>query len=268
MLHVLATDLYTMADTQENKPKVPLTGKLPSVPESVLKRRKNRQASQAHRLQVTIKRKADQAKKRRQTLKTAEQFVKEHRLKQRDNLRIIRHTKKTGLTTEVPKNNESKIAFVIRIRSTNQVSPKVKKVFQLLRLKQTNTGIFLKLNEATRAMLDVVDPYITWGYPNLKSVRELVQKRGFANINKERVPITGNAMIEKELGDKNIICFEDLIHEIFTCGEKFNHATGFLRPFKLNNPNGGWRKKTLPFTKSGDYGNREDQINELIRRML
>lgn len=49
-------------------------------------------------------------------------------------------------------------------------------------------------------MLRIVEPYITWGYPNLKSVRELIYKRGFAKINRQRIPITNNSIIEKKLG--------------------------------------------------------------------
>lgn len=31
-------------------------------------------------------------------------------------------------------------------------------------------------------MLRIAEPYITWGYPNLKSVRELIYKRGFVKV--------------------------------------------------------------------------------------
>ena len=53
-------------------------------------------------------------------------------------------------------------------------------------------------------------------YPNLKTVRELIYKRGYGKVNKQRIPLTDNAVIEKVLGDKGIICIEDLIHEIYT----------------------------------------------------
>ena len=36
-----------------------------------------------------------------------------------------------------------------------QVSPKVKKVFQLFRLRQINNGVFIKLNKATINMLRI-----------------------------------------------------------------------------------------------------------------
>jgi len=151
--------------------------------------------------------------------------------------------------------------------SINGVSPKVRKILQLLRLLQINNGVFVKLNKATINMLRIVQPYIAYGYPNLKSVRELIYKRGHAKVNKQRVPITDNAIIEKELGKFGIICVEDLIHEIFTIGEHFKEASNFLWPFKLSSPKGGFRKKTTHFVEGGDHGNREQHINELVRKM-
>merc|ERR1739844_188961 len=62
---------------------------------------------------------------------------------------------------------------VMRIRGINQVSPKVKKVLQLLRLRQINNGVFIKINKATQNMLRICEPYITYGCPNLKSVHDL-----------------------------------------------------------------------------------------------
>merc|ERR1712241_1470824 len=95
---------------------------------------------------------------------------------------------------------ETKLVFVMRIRGINQVSPKVKKVLQLFRLRQINNGVFIKLNKATINMLRICEPYITWGMPNLKSVRELVYKRGFVKINGNRTPIPSNDLIEGSLG--------------------------------------------------------------------
>ena len=43
------------------------------------------------------------------------------------------------------------------------MSPRVRKVLQLLRLRQINNGVFVKLNKASVNMLRLVDPYIAWG---------------------------------------------------------------------------------------------------------
>lgn len=152
--------------------------------------------------------------------------------------------------------------------SINNVPPKPRKILQLLRLIQINSGTFIRLTKATQEMLTIVNPYVAYGYPNLKSVRELVYKRGYGKVNKQRVPLTDNQIIEEHLGKYGIVCMEDLIHELYTVGPNFKQANNFLWPFKLSNPNGGWHtRKSNHFIEGGDYGNREENINGLIRQM-
>merc|ERR1711964_76246 len=117
-------------------------------------------------------------------------------------------------------------------------------------------------------MLKLVEPYIAYGYPSLKNVRDLVYKRGYAKVDSRRVAITDNKLIEDSLGAQGIICMEDLIHEIVTVGPAFKKANNFLWPFKLSSPRGGLVKKRTHFNEGGDYGNREELIGQLINRML
>lgn len=140
-------------------------------------------------------------------------------------------------------------------------------MLQLLRLRQIHNGTFVKLNVAIINMLRLVEPYIAYGYPNLKSVRELIYKRGYGKVNGRRIPLTDNAIIEQSLGHCGIICIEDLVHEIFTVGPHFKEANNFLWPFKLSSPHGGYRKKGNHFVEGGDYGNRENKIDAMIRQM-
>ncbi|KAF3614152.1 60S ribosomal protein L7-4 [Capsicum annuum] len=128
-------------------------------------------------------------------------------------------------------------------------------------------GVFLKVNKATVNMLHRVEPYVTYGYPNLKSVRELIYKRGYGKLNKQRIALTDNSVIEQGLGKHGIICAEDLVHEIMTVGPHFKEANNFLWPFQLKAPLGGLKKKRNHYVEGGDAGNRENFINELIRRM-
>ena len=39
-----------------------------------------------------------------------------------------------------------------------------------------------QVNKATVNMMRRVEPYITWGHPNLKTVKELVYKRGYGKV--------------------------------------------------------------------------------------
>lgn len=237
---------------------------VPAVPETILKRQKNLERVRTARAIATVKRKKALKAKRGIIYKRAAAYAKEYRAKERDEIRLRRMAKRDG-NFYVPA--EAKLAFVIRIRGVNQVSPKVKKALQLLRLRQINNGVFVKLNKSTLNMLRLVEPFISWGYPNLKTIRELVYKRGFAKINHQRIPISDNQVVEGTLGSCNIICVEDLIHEIFTVGGNFKKANNFLWPFKLSCPTGGMRNKTNHFVEGGDHGNREDFINQMIRKM-
>jgi len=191
--------------------------------------------------------------------------VKEYREKELSEIRFRRQAKNNG-NFYIPA--QSQLVFVIRIRGINNVSPKVKKILQLLRLRQVHNGVFVKLNKATLNMLLLVEPYVTYGAPNLKSVQELMYKRGYGKTDKQRIPLTDNKIIASALGKFNIICVEDLIHEIYTVGPHFKEANNFLWPFKLSAPLGGFtRFKKIHFSEGGDHGNREEEINKLIRRM-
>lgn len=203
--------------------------------------------------------------KRADIFKRAERYVREYRQQERSLVNMKRMAKKSGNFYVEP---EAKLALVVRIRGILGLSPKARKILQLLRLRQVNNAVLVKLNRATLQMLQLVVPYIAWGYPNLKTVKELVYKRGYAKVQKSRIPITDNSIIEKSLGHKDIICIEDLIHELYTVGPAFKEANNFLWPFKLSNPNGGFNKKLLHYNEGGDAGLREHEINKLVRKML
>jgi len=239
--------------------------KLPAVPETILKRRKRQSENRAARAAQLAKDRLARRAKRVDIFKRAEKYVKEYRDQERDDLRLKREARKSG-NYHVPA--EPKLAFVMRIRGINQVAPKVKKVLQLFRLRQINNGVFIKLNKATINMLRICEPYITWGTPNIKSIREMIYKRGFIKVDGKRTPITSNDLVEETLGRHGIICVEDMIHEIATVGPNFKYVSNCLWPVKLNTPTGGWRKKTNHFVEGGDFGCREDKINALLRKMV
>lgn len=237
---------------------------VPAVPTTLLKRQQNIERVKAARAVALVKKRTALKEKRGLIYKRAAKYAKEYRAKERDEIRLRRMAKRDG-NFYVPA--EAKLAFVIRIRGINQVSPKVKKALQLLRLRQINNGVFVKLNKCSLNMLRLVEPYVAWGYPNLKTIRDLVYKRGFAKVNHQRIPISNNEVIEQVLGSCDIVCVEDLIHEIFTVGDNFKKANNFLWPFKLSCPTGGMRKKTNHFVEGGDHGNREQFLNQLVRKM-
>jgi large subunit ribosomal protein L7e len=245
-------------------PKAGAAKKAGAVPESVLKKRKRDEDWAAKKAAATTDAKKKAKANRQEIFKRAETYVKQYRAQESDLIRLKREAKaKDGFYVEP----EGKFAFVIRIRGINDMHPKTRKILQLLRLRQINMGVFIKINKATMNMLRRVEPYITWGTPNLKTVKELIYKRGYGKVNKNRIPLTDNSIIEQALGKYNIICIEDLIHEIYSVGPAFKQASNFLWPFKLSAAKGGLAKKRLHYIEGGQAGNREDYINNLVRAM-
>ena len=142
---------------------------------------------------------------------------------------------------------------------------------QLLRLRQLHNGVFVRMSRATMNMIRMVEPYITYGYPTRATVQRLVYKRGYGKVNRSRIPLTDNSIVDGVLGEKGIHCVEDLIHEIWTVGANFKQANNFLWPFKLTSPRKGFgtgAKKRHPFANGGVFGNRENLINALVAQML
>ncbi|CAD6580779.1 MAG: 60S ribosomal protein L7 [Alectoria sarmentosa] len=255
------------------------------VPETLLKKRKTQEKAREERLATDKQKKVDNKARRQVIFKRAESYVKEYRDNEREKIRLARLSKQNG-SFYVPA--EPKLVFVVRLKGINKIAPKPRKILQLLRLLQINNGVFVKLTKATSEMLKIVEPYIGYGYPSLKTVRELLYKRGYGKINKQRIPLTNNAIIEENLGKFGLVCMEDVLHEIYTVGPNFKQASNvsglshylslenvtdivmeqFLWPFKLSNPTGGFKpRKFKHFVEGGDLGNREDKINALIRQM-
>lgn len=216
-------------------------------------------------LEKSRKERKEKIKKLRGEWKKKAQEYHDNLIKQEQHLIDMKREARNSGNFYIPP--EAKVAFVIRLKGVNHIKPQTKKILRLLRLFQINNGVFVKINKATMNMLKKVEPYVCFGYPNRKTVSELIYKRGFAKINHARIPLSDNSIIEKSLGEFGINCIEDLIEEIYQVGKNFKKANSFLWTFKLNNPRGGWKNKNHSFINGGDWGNREDEINSLIRLM-
>uniref|UniRef100_A0A0K0FDJ7 Large ribosomal subunit protein uL30 n=1 Tax=Strongyloides venezuelensis TaxID=75913 RepID=A0A0K0FDJ7_STRVS len=239
--------------------------KLPTVPETILKSRKIRAEAKAKAQEAKKKALVKAKLAKGVAIRRAQKYAAEYRKKQQTELRLKREAKAHG-NFYVP--DEAKVAFVVRIKGINKIHPRPRKVLQLFRLRQINNGVFIKLNKATIEMLRIIEPYVAYGYPSLKTVKDLVYKRGYGKINGQRIPLTNNATIEESLGKYDVICAEDIVHELYTVGPHFKEVSNFLWPFKLSNPRGGFTKKANHFVEGGDYGNREEKINALLHKMI
>jgi len=237
-----------------------------TVPEVQLRKRRSQQEAKAsHDRRVAEKKqqRAEGKSKKKEKFIRAEMFVKEFRVKEKDAIRL----KRLAARPMPAKEPESKVLFVLRIKTMRRACPKTQKVLKILRLRNVNTGVFLIANGPTMSMLRMIEPYVTWGVPSPKVISDLIYKRGFTRIEKKRVPITDNQLVAAQLGKDGVVCVEDIVHELTTGGPAFRAVSRFLCPFKLSVPLGGFKALRKTAEKGGDVGDRGDGISELIAAM-
>uniref|UniRef100_A0A8C8FC85 Uncharacterized protein n=1 Tax=Oncorhynchus tshawytscha TaxID=74940 RepID=A0A8C8FC85_ONCTS len=175
--------------------------------------------------------------------KRLEDFLKDSHRKHRDETRIRRSAHRPAPAMPSAKN---RLAFAVRIRD-----PGVQKVVQILTMYCTNDGELFTLNR----------------FPNLKSVCELILKRGQAKINKRKVALTDNTLIEQHMGKYGIICLEDLIHEIYSVGMNFCVVRNYIWPFRLSVARHTARDKAGLLKNIGNPGPRGMDVNSIIRQL-
>ncbi|XP_030627186.1 60S ribosomal protein L7-like 1 [Chanos chanos] len=234
------------------------------VPENLLKKRKAYQAIKATQAKLALQEKRKVQKGKPLKFKRLEEFLKDSRRAHRDEVRLKRLALRPQPALPPAKNS---LVFVIRIKMIKGVSSKVMRVIHMFRLRKIFSGTFIRVSKTSMNMLKTIEPYVAWGFPNLKSVRELILKRGQAKIGKKRVPLTDNTLIEEHLGKHGIICLEDLIHEIYSVGKNFRVASHFLLPFRLSVARHASRDRAGLMKEIGEPGPRAEDINRIIRQL-
>ncbi|KAI4357138.1 hypothetical protein L6164_001105 [Bauhinia variegata] len=233
------------------------------ISEIVLKKRKRNEA-RALRTKEQFEQNKFKSKKSNDYVKKPEDFIIEYRSRELDLIRMKQRAKRKRPALLTP---NSKLLIIIRIQGKNDMHPKTRKVLYSLGLRRIFSAVFVKATEGTMDKLQKVEPYVTYGYPNLKSVKELIYKKAHAKIDNQKVPLTDNNLIEQELGKHGIVCLEDMVHEVANVGPHFKDVVRFLWPFQLNKPAEGLKGSKTLYKDGGDTGNREDLINELINKM-
>jgi len=165
---------------------------------------------------------------------------------------------------------DASMVFVVRIREDQgKAPPKIVTVLHGFRLRKPFQGVFLKYTPATRRLLHMIEPWVLYGTPSEAMIQDLMVRRSFGCIGKERVPLSDNTILEDHLGEEHgIICMEDMIHELVTVGDAFEAASKFLYPFQLTCPRSKFEKEKLGAHQGKDYGDKGEQMDEYIKQML
>ncbi|ELW64086.1 60S ribosomal protein L7 [Tupaia chinensis] len=219
--------------------------KVPAVPETLKKNRRNFAELKIKHLRKKFAQKMLRKARRKLIYEKAKHCHKEYRQTYRTEIRMARVARKAG-NFYAPA--EPELVFVIRIRGSNGMSPKVRKVLQLLHLCQIFDGTFVKLNKASINMLRIVEPYIAWGYPNLKAKSE-PRKRG---VKRPAVEMYGSSF---DLDYKIQHDYDDRMHSYPACVPPPPPIARAVVPSKCQRVSGNTSRRGKSFnSKNGQRG--------------
>lgn len=249
-----------LEDLQQSKKRKGNKGSYVRKPESFLSKAKQRRNEQIRYRRV--KKKGMQKRASKDPVKKTKEIVVDKE-KEDDDV-VVKTIEYQANSVGAP------YVFCIRIREDAGHPPKcVTNIFNLLRLKEPNTGVFLRYTPITERHLHLVEPWVVYGKPSDGIVEDLLERRSYGNVKGERVPLSDNTIIEQELGkDHGLICMEDLVHELTGAGKLFDVVAKFLWPFPLSASRSEFEKKLLAMKQGKDYGDKGDEIDEYIKQML
>ncbi len=153
-----------------------------------------------------------------------------------------------------------KTLFVVRIRGGVDAQKTVEATLTMLRMERNNYATIFKENSSYKGMLRKVKDYVTWGEPDVETVKLLLETRGKL-VGDEKV--TEEAL--KNLGYESI---EKLAAAIVAGEVEFSQLNGIKPFFRMHPPKKGFKRTVKrPYKDRGELGYRGEAINELVKRM-
>ncbi len=149
----------------------------------------------------------------------------------------------------------------IRIRGHVNVNRDVEATMVMLHLTRANHCSLIKENPSYLGMLQKVKDYITFGTISAETLAELIAKRGKLVGD---VPITDEIVKENTEYDS----IGKFAEAVISGDADFRDLPDVKTLFRLHPPIKGHRSIKRHFTTGGALGNREEAINDLIRRMI
>ena len=151
--------------------------------------------------------------------------------------------------------------LVIRIKGSVKARREHLDTLRMLNLKRANWATIVPKTPSYEGMLKKVEHMITWGEPNLKTVKTFLR----------RIELIGDGRLNEEVVRKlGFESIEDLARKIYAAEVTLSQLKDKgVRPYaRLHPPRGGFKgtiKKHV--SAGGEYGYRGEGINDLFVRM-
>ena len=150
---------------------------------------------------------------------------------------------------------------VVLVRGTINIKNDIRDTLAMLGLGRVNHCVLIDDSPQYMGMLNKVKDYVTWGPIDTETASLLVKERGLLVGRKPLDTKTLTALG----GFKS---FEDLGKSIVAGETKWSKLDGTIRVFRLHPPRKGYEGIKRAYTVGGALGDRGDNINALIQRMM
>lgn len=150
---------------------------------------------------------------------------------------------------------------VIRVRGDVDVREEVKDVLHMLCLTRPNHCTLVDDDPSQSGMLQKVKEMVTWGPIKPEVLEELLRKRGELVGGKS----VTNEVIKKSSSYKTVEEFAEAVCE----GDgELSEVEQLKKVLRLPPPKKGYNPTRRSFQHGGAVGNRGEEINDLISRMM
>jgi len=154
-----------------------------------------------------------------------------------------------------------KCLVVVRVRGLSDISQEIKDTLKMLRLTRNCHATLIDDRPAYLGMLRKAQNCVTWGEISKENVALLLKERGRLVGDKKLTDEYAQEMGYKSLGD--------LAEAAYNLKVEYCRLPKVKPVFRLHPPKKGFKGKIKrSYAAGGVTGNREEAINDLIKRML
>ncbi|MCK5251498.1 MAG: 50S ribosomal protein L30 [Thermoplasmata archaeon] len=150
---------------------------------------------------------------------------------------------------------------VVRVRGIINVKNDIRDTLTMLGLGRVNHCVLISENPQNMGMVRKVKDYVTWGPIDTETATLLVKERGQLKGRKAL-----NEKDLKELGKYK--SFEDLGKSLADGDATWSKMDDTVRVFRLHPPRKGYEGIKRTFNMGGALGDRGQDINVLLQRMM
>eukprot|EP01062_Namystynia_karyoxenos_P070729 TRINITY_DN6609_c0_g2_i1.p2 TRINITY_DN6609_c0_g2~~TRINITY_DN6609_c0_g2_i1.p2 ORF type:complete len:423 (+),score=164.11 TRINITY_DN6609_c0_g2_i1:120-1388(+) len=179
---------------------------------------------------------------KKQVFKNARDFMNKHK-RQADYRKVLaRRLRKettagaTRFHSGIAEKYKGKVLFVIRLEGKH-IPPVMSQMMKRLGLRAMHEARFHEITPALLRDLQMLRGFVVWGFPTPEHIGQLLRTRAYLkNQSGQRVPLSGNALVEDILGEHGLICIEDMEHSIREALPNLQHCLEALDSFRLTPP--------------------------------